>query len=245
MLRALTIFLLFASSLAASDLREFTSTDGKTLKASVVNYDQQSGEVTIRLEDNRTFKVPVDRFSEDDQTYLKEWRMEYDRSFASVRVGGHTIRGHKFAFIFCGDFEPIKRDQLRDDMRRCFDSMDDVVEFNLYADLNNSKPLWKGLRPHSDEDQEAALQWIERNRFGFSDDMNAYNKAVKDGAEHIVLITTVGLGQRSHMLKRMKNLTPNNGENPLVVHVVHYGKGVHSSSLQELARDFGGTFSIR
>lgn len=245
MLRALTIFLLFATGLVAGDLREFTSTDGKTLKASVVNYDKKSGEVTIRLEDNRTFKVPLDRFSEDDQIYLEEWRKEYDQKFASVRVGGHTIRGHKFAFIFCGEFEPIKQDQLRDDMRRCFDSMDDVVEYNLYADLNNTKPLWKGLRPNSDEDQQAALEWIERHRFGSSDDLNAYRKAVKDGAEHIVLITTMSLGRRSYSLKRMKDLGQSSGEKPLVLHVVHYGKGADSSSLQELARDFGGTFSIR
>ena len=53
----------------AQDVREFTSSDGVTIKASLVSFED--GKVTIRLaKDGKTYTVPLERFSAEDQAFL-------------------------------------------------------------------------------------------------------------------------------------------------------------------------------
>ena len=52
----------------AQDVREFTSSDGVTIKASLVSFED--GKVTIRLaKDGKTYTVPLERFSAEDQAF--------------------------------------------------------------------------------------------------------------------------------------------------------------------------------
>ncbi|NRB76755.1 MAG: DUF1592 domain-containing protein [Verrucomicrobiales bacterium] len=53
----------------AQDVRQFTSSDGVTIKASFVSFED--GKVTIRLaKDGKTYTVPLERLSAEDQTFL-------------------------------------------------------------------------------------------------------------------------------------------------------------------------------
>ncbi|GAA5494712.1 hypothetical protein Rhal01_00876 [Rubritalea halochordaticola] len=51
--------------------RQFTSSDGKTISAVVVDKDDES--VTLLLENGKRAKVPNDRLGADDQEYVKGW----------------------------------------------------------------------------------------------------------------------------------------------------------------------------
>ncbi len=60
------------SSLTAKDqFRTFTAKDGKTVKASIVSLIGDS--LKIKATNGRFFHVPVSKFVEDDQEYIKKW----------------------------------------------------------------------------------------------------------------------------------------------------------------------------
>ena len=58
---------------AATQYRDFTSADGKTIKAAVKAYDAQKKIVTIERDNRKTSKVPITVFSEADQEYIERW----------------------------------------------------------------------------------------------------------------------------------------------------------------------------
>lgn len=79
--------LLPAGTLHADDYRKFTSTDGKTIEARILDYDRNDG-VDIELRDGTTFhNVPVSRFLSQDRAYMRDWkhrREEQTNSAASL-----------------------------------------------------------------------------------------------------------------------------------------------------------------
>jgi len=58
---------------AEDSFREFTSQDGRKLKAKVISYDASSDKVKILREDQKTVTVNSTVFSEKDQAYIKDW----------------------------------------------------------------------------------------------------------------------------------------------------------------------------
>lgn len=56
----------------SSAQRDFTSTEGKTLRAEIVNASES--DVTLRREkDGKDFTIPLARLSEDDQDFVEAW----------------------------------------------------------------------------------------------------------------------------------------------------------------------------
>lgn len=55
-------------SLAAGEIREFKDVTGRTLKAEFAGLE--AGQVTLKLPNGSTAKVPVERFSKDDRDYI-------------------------------------------------------------------------------------------------------------------------------------------------------------------------------
>ena len=66
---------------AATKYRDFTSADGKTIKAAIKAYDAQKKIVTIERDNRKTMKVSITVFSEADQTYILEW--DASKAFSS------------------------------------------------------------------------------------------------------------------------------------------------------------------
>ena len=56
------------ASLAAGEIREFKDVTGRTLKAEFAGLE--AGQVTLKLPNGSTAKVPVERFSQDDRDYI-------------------------------------------------------------------------------------------------------------------------------------------------------------------------------
>ncbi len=65
------ILFCFASSLIASEFRTFHDTQGRELIAKVTRVSGKT--VFLVREDKQSFKIPISRFSEADQTYLGSW----------------------------------------------------------------------------------------------------------------------------------------------------------------------------
>ena len=68
---------------AATKYRDFTSAEGKTIKAAVKSYDAQKKMVTMERDNRKIMKVSISVFSEADQAYILEW--EVLRCFSTER----------------------------------------------------------------------------------------------------------------------------------------------------------------
>ncbi len=58
---------------AATQYRDFTSADGKTIRGCIKAYDPAKKMVTIERDNRKSSKVSITVFSETDQAYILEW----------------------------------------------------------------------------------------------------------------------------------------------------------------------------
>jgi len=70
-LLALTVFSVASLAAQENKPRSWTSTDGRTIEAVLIDADAETVELKTA---NGVFKLPVTRFSKADQTYITEWR---------------------------------------------------------------------------------------------------------------------------------------------------------------------------
>ena len=78
---------------AVTKYRNFTSADGKTIKAAVKSYNAQKKIVTIERDNRKTMKVPITVFSESDQAYILDW--EVLRCFSVERLFKISVKRKK------------------------------------------------------------------------------------------------------------------------------------------------------
>jgi len=75
--------LLIPLLLAGDELREFTDNQGRTIQASLERIDGTT--VEIRMENGRTYRVPREKFSKEDQEFFARWEtvqaLKDERSF--------------------------------------------------------------------------------------------------------------------------------------------------------------------
>lgn len=62
-----------ATESAEREYREFTDVEGRTIRASITRATRE--EVWIRREDGAEFRLGIERFSERDRKFIKEWRL--------------------------------------------------------------------------------------------------------------------------------------------------------------------------
>jgi len=60
---------------AATQYRDFTSAEGKTIRGAIKAYDARTKTVTIERDNRKTAKVPITVFSETDQAYIRDWEV--------------------------------------------------------------------------------------------------------------------------------------------------------------------------
>ncbi len=100
-MKRLVLFVCLLSTVAcmqaAAQYRDFTSTDGKTIKAALKAYDAQKKIVTIERDNRKTSRVPITVFSKADQAYILEW--DASKGFSSA----------SFLKIECDDMVVEKR----------------------------------------------------------------------------------------------------------------------------------------
>ena len=59
----------------AEKYRDFTDTQGRTIRGRIVAYDATKKIVSFERDNRKTSKVPIGIFSEADQAYLLEWEV--------------------------------------------------------------------------------------------------------------------------------------------------------------------------
>ncbi len=105
-----SLFLILTAFLHA-ELRDFTGSNGKVIKASLVSH--KAGKVTLRREDGKEFTVEPNVFGPDDQVYIQKWmkktpqtvdynfRIEAKKEKASgnrSNLGYKTVKNEKWAY---------------------------------------------------------------------------------------------------------------------------------------------------
>ncbi len=101
--RFLFMFALWASllSLAASEPRAWTSSDGRSFEGSLQSANES--EISVRRSDGRTFSVPLEKLSEEDKTYVESYLADLARS------GG--LNEGPFADKLTGEWVKVPKDQ--------------------------------------------------------------------------------------------------------------------------------------
>jgi hypothetical protein len=71
----------------AVEYRDFMDTQGRTIRARILSYDSRSSKLKIERDNKVTATVPITGFSEEDQTYIKNWlKFEGIRSTTKFKV---------------------------------------------------------------------------------------------------------------------------------------------------------------
>ncbi len=85
------------SARADDNYRTFTSTDGRTIEAKLVRYDDKKGEVFIERADKMRMWVKPDSFSNTDQNYVHEWiKAEQFLSERSLMISVEETKPNEF-----------------------------------------------------------------------------------------------------------------------------------------------------
>jgi hypothetical protein len=72
---------------AEKQYRDFTDTQGRTIRGRILSYNKARGEVHLERDNGRTAKVPATIFSEVDREYIEKWNNESGvRSTSRFRV---------------------------------------------------------------------------------------------------------------------------------------------------------------
>jgi hypothetical protein len=67
----LAVASLFCTQIAQAEIRTFTNSAGKSIKAELVAMEGEAA--VLKLGNGRTAKVPLKSLSEEDQTFIKTW----------------------------------------------------------------------------------------------------------------------------------------------------------------------------
>ena len=195
------LFLLIVSALcaAAESPRAWTDTDGRTITGTVVRADDSH--VTLRVK-KKNYRWPISKLSQDDQTFLQNWRKEYEAK-----------RAERLAKLV-GSFERLPLKQ------RAYPKVEDYLNGDLFEEyLERVQPQYridirKGL-DYKIADQTAALyvpaSYDEAKPFGVyvevTSGRNGYlpNRAVQEVfAKHrLIYVCPHGAGNQAILGYRM------------------------------------------
>ncbi len=76
---------------ANSDMRKWTFAEGPPLLAELTEFDEKSGELTLRMEDKTIFKFQRDELTTPDKAWLLQWIEYKEETEALVQKLGGTI----------------------------------------------------------------------------------------------------------------------------------------------------------
>ncbi|MGF1485409.1 MAG: hypothetical protein ACFBZ8_13715 [Opitutales bacterium] len=136
---------------AHAEFRTFTDTQGRPLTAEVFQYEPVEQIVSIRLEDGRTFDLPLSRFSEEDRKYIKNWAKNpgwviTDETDLAIEVKMSRKRGTKGSGTDFDDRTQSIQPSISIDNREIYKSFEGAkaVLVVLGEDMSNAK-RWKVL----------------------------------------------------------------------------------------------------
>lgn len=245
----ISLCLLFCATLSAQNLRTFTSTDGQTIEASVVNYDPNNGKVVIRRVDNHKFTVPYDRFSKEDQAYLDDWREEYDRSFAKLNFMGIQVRTSRVAFVIdkSGSMSGDQWEKLVYTLEPIINGLYEPSDFNIIAFGSSPEPFRKTMVEATSTSKLEAINWLNGvDPSGGTNVISALETAFNDPElETIILLTDGYPNSAPESIYAQVDEWQRKRKKSVVIHAVSYQSTRGKDFLRELAKRNGGRFTTR
>ncbi|MEO0795953.1 MAG: VWA domain-containing protein [Verrucomicrobiota bacterium] len=248
-MRIIAFFILLAVPLLGQEIRTFTSSDGRTIRASLVNYNPADGKVVIRREDNHTVTVNFDRFSAEDQAYLQKWRNEYDRGFVQFEFMGIRVRSSRIVFVIdkSGSMEGRRWEKLLHNLEDVIDNIEMPSDFNVILFSNGSTSLKPTIQPATKAFKAEAISWLNRQGpEGGTYVSGALENAFQDpDVETIVLLSDGAPSRSPDFIFGMVETMQLNREKPVVIHTVSYQATHGKEFLRELAKRNQGKFAAR
>lgn len=97
---------MFAEGSVADDgCHTFTSSDGRTIQAKIIEFDSSRNKVRIKRDNGKLVWVPIDAFSENDQTYVREWHIStilFSNSNLAVAIDKKTGNSDSYHKVLDG-----------------------------------------------------------------------------------------------------------------------------------------------
>lgn len=137
---------------ASKQYRDFTDTQGRTIRGCILAYNSNTGVVSFERSNKRTAKVPLSIFSKESQSYIGSWSMRKlftDDSIFKISAGRKKSKDKK------GTSTTIKYIQRSENThyeillenRSSMDFKDLKVEYCIYYEQEDSKQsLDQGVR---------------------------------------------------------------------------------------------------
>ncbi len=145
-----------------SELRTFTSDDGRALEARLDHYNPASEVVTLRTVDGSKYDLPLARISKKDQEYCLEWRKDYDASFVRVDFFANRIEGGRIVFMLdsSGSMDGDRWEKMVRNMSDVIGRMDSSTEFNVILFGSTATPFEADLVLANEEGKRRAVSWL-------------------------------------------------------------------------------------
>ena len=249
MSRVIVLLLLLTTPLLGQEIRTFTSNDGKTIHASVVNYNPEDGKVVIRLENNSKYTLAIDRFSPEDQAYLKQWRDEYDREFVDFEFMGVRVRSSRIIFLIdkSGSMHGKRWEKLLDNLEDVIMNLDTPSDINIITFSSFPTSFKQSIQPVSKALKHEAVAWLKRESpSGGTGTGRALETAFRDPeVETIVLLSDGYPNQEPQAIYGIVELLQGKREKPITIHTVAYQTDQGKNFLRELAKRNKGRFANR
>ena len=122
---------LVSGARAGKEYRDFSDTQGRTIRACIMEYDSENETVKLERENRRIAKVPITIFCETDQAYVRDWEMLHDFE----RKGSFNI-----------DVKRMKRDNDEQDSRDHNSKKEVTDTYYIIVLQNKGSSELKGLK---------------------------------------------------------------------------------------------------
>jgi len=168
-IQRLLLYLAFGTSFSLqavifeSEVRTFTSVDGRTVEARMDHYNSAKQVVSIRLMDGKKYDIPFDRLSEADQLYCIEWLKDYDASFVRVDFFNNRIEGGRIVFILdsSGSMQGDRWGRMVRNMTGVIQRLDLGAEFNIIHFGSNAYSFKQDLVIADKQTRDDAARWLK------------------------------------------------------------------------------------
>lgn len=161
--------------------RTFKSSDGREVTATLEGYNPIAKEVTLRMANGTKHDLPLDRFSEEDQSFILEWREDYDASFVRVDFFTNRIDAGRIVFMLdsSGSMRGDRWDKMVRNMVDVIKRLDTHAQFNIILFGSDARVFSPVLMPADDESKQQAEFWLRSKSPGGGTNLLAAIKAAE------------------------------------------------------------------
>lgn len=229
-----------------TDVRTFTSNDGRSIEAKVDGYNPHTKMASLRLVSGKKHDIPLDMFIPEDQQYLIQWRIDYDKSFVKVEFFTHRIDSGRIVFMLdrSGSMAGDRWDKMVRNMCAAIDRMNSNADFNIILFGSDSELFKEDLVLANEDNKSDAISWLRSRRPNGSTNLFSAVKAaasMKRAEVYAVLSDGYPTGDVDGIYNTIGQSRARNGVNIRVFTVSYQSSEEGMNFMKILASEFDGS----